>query len=48
LYLTPVITSYNELSLAETEVDQRQLSSFNMQKLTERAFNEMGAKQVAI
>jgi len=32
---------HKELSLAETEIDQGQLSSFNMQELTERAFNEI-------
>jgi len=32
---------HKELSLAETEIDQGQLSHFNMHELTERAFNEM-------
>lgn len=32
---------HKELSHAETEIDQGQLSSFNMQELTERAFNEI-------
>jgi len=35
---------HKELSLTETEIDQGQLSSFNMQELTERAFNEIDEK----
>ncbi|MDQ7073549.1 MAG: type II toxin-antitoxin system ParD family antitoxin [Gammaproteobacteria bacterium] len=35
---------HKELSLAETEIDQGQLSSFNMQEITERAFNEMDSE----
>jgi len=30
-----------ELSQVETEIDQGQLSSFNMQEIADRAFNEM-------
>jgi len=35
---------HKELSLAEAEIDQGQLSSFNMQELTERAFNEIDSE----
>jgi len=35
---------HKELSQAETEIDQGQLSSFNMQELTERAFNEIDSE----
>jgi len=35
---------HKELSLAESEIDQGQLSDFNMQALTERAFNEMDSE----
>lgn len=37
---------HKELSLAETEIDQGQLSSFNMHEITERAFNEIDSKNV--
>jgi len=30
-----------ELSRVETEIDQGQLSNFNMQEISDRAFNEM-------
>ncbi len=35
---------HKELSQAEAEIDQGQLSSFNMQELTERAFNEIDSE----
>ena len=35
---------HKELSHAETEIDQGQLSSFNMQDLAERAFNEIDSE----
>ena len=35
---------HKELSEAEAEIDQGQLSSFNMQELTERAFNEIDSE----
>jgi len=33
-----------ELSLAEEDIDQGQLSRFNIQELTERAFNEIDSE----
>jgi len=35
---------HKELSHAEAEIDQRKLSNFNMQELTERAFNEIDSE----
>ncbi len=35
---------HKELSLVEEEIDQGQLSHFNMQELTERAFNEIDSE----
>lgn len=35
---------HKELSQAEAEIEQGQLSPFNMRELTERAFNEMDSE----
>jgi len=35
---------HKELALAETEIDQGQLSRFNMQEITERVFNEIDSE----
>jgi len=35
---------HKELFLVEEEIDQGQLSHFNMQELTERAFNEINSE----
>ena len=37
---------HKELSLAEIEIDQGKLSPFNMQEITDRAFNELDDESV--